>query len=97
MKPINPIALTMKHLLTGTKVSTNSFFKDTGHWRLPAYIHYLRKAYAWHIKTEMEKEPTTGKRCAHYWLPHAEIERIKNEAADRLAKADKPLTEMEGK
>ena len=45
----------------------------------------------------MITDPTSKKRTAEYWLAAEEIVRIKNEAADRLPKADKPLTEKEDK
>lgn len=61
------LPIVKRRLMRGETIDTRSFVAETGHWRLGAAIHYLRRK-DWPIESYRDQ---TG--VAHYYIPSGQV------------------------
>jgi len=65
-----------RRLLSGQRITQAAMIEATQGraWRLSAAIHYLRRSQGWGIASIKGRHG-----WAEYWLPHAEIQRLRSQ------------------
>jgi len=96
MNKFKPKGYVKDLLLRGDRITTAQLLAEKQNWRLPAYIHAIRKEYKWPICMRMVTEANTKKRTAEYWLTENAIKNILDEATANHANESQSLTDNGG-